>query len=166
MNKTTAAKTLLTVAPLLEQFCEALKKANHANAIRSFNGTIDTLALCDKIIEQTLRADSLHNLKIKIQRLIDSLPRRESQVLHSHFLDQQTTTKTAEDLNVTQRTVFRRLKTAVDDFAQKLDTIAINSFTFDELLRRNRWISAEYKRQQQLANHRSGVFGTDNGCAL
>ena len=147
MEKIPITKTILAVIPQIDKQCEVIEKTNHARAVFSFNSLWNTEDLMERIINQAYRCQHLHNLKIKVVKLLDKMPRKLGEVLELHFIQGKTPTQIAHLAGKTERTVFRQINQATELFANKLEEIGITAITFRQLLQQNSWIRAEYERQ-------------------
>ena len=141
MNIHAAAKTLLTVAPKLEIYAQALERRNLFRASHSYSSLRDPDELCQLIIDQTYRIHYLRDLSRKIATLLTCFPAQYSKIIKMYFFKKLTTSEIAKKLKVATRTVFRHVNEAASHFAFRLDRLGINSFTFKRLLEQNPWIA-------------------------
>ena len=146
MNALLAAKTLITITPSIDRYCEILEKTNTVRATHSYSSLLDTEVLCQKIIDQTYRVNYLRRLRQSIDSLINSMPEKYETVLKLYYCNKNTTLIIANHLRISERTVFRLVNEATQYFADRLDKLSINTFTFKTLLEQNKWIQSEYEK--------------------
>ena len=139
------AKTILTILPQIDKYCETVAKVNHARAINSFNSPLqDTYKLMELIIDKTYKAQILHNLKIKAQRQLEIAPKNIQRAIKLSFLDGKKIAEIAKELGITERTVFRQIDKGLDWFTQVLDNVIAPSM-FQRLICDYKWIRSIYE---------------------
>jgi len=77
--------------------------------------------------------------------LVSSLDGRHSQIIRFYFWNKYTTNKTAEKLNVSTRTIFRKTNESLDAFADGLDSVGINTYTFNDMIKNHSWVQGVYQ---------------------
>jgi hypothetical protein len=147
MEKVPFAKTLLTILPHIDRYCDSTHKVNHIDALNSFYGLSDTYSLMQRIIEKTYRAERLYNLKIKTVKYLDTMPGNRGTVLKLLYIKKLRPCQVAKDLGLCERTVFRIVKIGINDLAENLEKIGVNEVIFRQLIMQNTWIRTEYEKQ-------------------
>lgn len=149
-QKKIVARTLLTLLPQMNDFVDHISKKSNSLVSASFHSTMNAKVIYERILDNIVRKDKIVDLRKRVRSLIKSLPRKFALILWEHYMKKQSFTQIAEVQNVTTRTIERRVAKAVELFAQNLDSICINNFTFGSLVREFRWIKAELASQMQL----------------
>jgi len=147
MNKICAAKTILAILPQIDHYCQSVQKANYVRAVNSFYNLSDTPTLMNRIIDAAYNTQQLHNLKVKVLQFLNTTPTTMARVTELLFLKALSVAQVAEELKVTQRTVFRLQKQGPEHLANNFEKLGITPQILRGLFEQNRWIRAEYQRQ-------------------
>jgi DNA-directed RNA polymerase specialized sigma subunit len=147
MNKVAVAKTILTVMPLVDKFCESCRKVSYQRAYDSQFGFEDAERVCERIIRDVGRADEMHNLKVRVMDYLENMPKGAGALLRFYFIEELSTAQIANKINKSQRTVFRHIDRAINQMAEDLDKIGINYFTFKQLITTNVWVRNVFVRK-------------------
>ena len=143
----TIAKTILAIVPRLDEIRRLIFEKNNALAVNSMNNMYDTYGTAERILDNIDRADELHNLKIRVIEYVETMPEKLRRVTVLRFFKNQTAEQVAARIKTSARTVFRLQEQAIMLFAQNLGKIGIDFLKFKCLLKRNKWIGAEFERQ-------------------
>ena len=129
------SKTLLSVYRYLERIAGAIDKIILKSGINSLNICgqnfyhNNTRAITQKIIELSERKVTLINLKILVEKYLDGVKSKELMERH----------------NISMRTVFRKLDTALKSFASCLIKKGYNNFYLTTMLKNEEWILNVYR---------------------
>jgi len=137
--------TLLHIQKYLDDFIKSMDQEIHQRALRSFHQT--TMPVVEKIIDIMAQKNYLLRIKQDITRLVQELEPRLREPMVSYFLQSIPATQIARNLGFADRSVYRILREGAKKIAPRLESIGINTFTFNKLIGRYKWIGAEYKRQ-------------------
>ena len=146
------AKTLLAILPRIDEYCESIKKVNLARAIGSRHSEDNTLALMERIIDSTFQADRMRNLKIKIMRQLDAMPKRQGNAVKLYYLKGKEIPQIAAEFGVTERSAWRHVGDGVGRLTKSLDSMNVDSSTFTQLISQHKWIRMEFDRQISAVN--------------
>ena len=127
------AKAILEAIPKLDDYCDDLSRKNYKMAIRSFCTDIGTLALMDEIIEKTYLVQQFHNLKVKVLKLLDTVPEKFVKLRNLFIAQNLPKTKMAEIAGVDVRTIHRRVNSFFLWFASHLDDQFLRDINFHRL---------------------------------
>ena len=103
--------------------------------LASFDSLMNADAIIDRVINQMERKDKLTILKNRIEKLVENMPKRLTQVIRFYFFKGHTTERIAKKLNVTPRTIFRDIEKGLNFFAQNMSEYGINELTLKEIIR-------------------------------
>lgn len=85
MNKTAITKTLFTIWPSLDDYETMLAERVHNHALCSCNTPLLTNRIIDKIIELNVKQQTIHNLALRLNRVIEKLPADTQAILRSYY---------------------------------------------------------------------------------
>ena len=117
------SETIVKIYRLLSKKCEAIDKfiANHATYFGPTTAEYGAVDVCNNIIELMTRKNQLINLKIIVDKAINSLCEADKQVL---FLKMHYSISMAEIcgiLEMKERTAFRRIEKAFYNLTEALN---------------------------------------------
>jgi DNA-directed RNA polymerase specialized sigma subunit len=151
-NERAIAKTLLVLWPQMSGYCTMLEQKIHKTALGSFGSPNSTRQIMEKIINITAQKDIINNLQKELTHAISKFPPDTQQLLTNFFYNKQ---KTANDIsaemNLSRRSFYRRLDSAVDKLARGLKHMGINAFTWSNLTDNHAWIREAFNYQVQPA---------------
>ena len=148
MQKITLAKTVLAILPQIDKYCEYVAKTNHLYALQSFYlEHQDTEKYMQRIIDRSHKSQTLRNLKVRVERLLNTAVPETKKVLELSFIKGKKIALVAKGLDKSERTVFRVMEKAIEWFADGLPSIGVNSRSFQELLEDYTWIRTEFENQ-------------------
>lgn len=153
MNENAITKTLLTIWPGLTDYETMLAERAHNHALCSCNTPLLTNRIIDKIIDLNVKQQTIHNLLLRLNRVIDKLPADTQAVIRSYYRNYSIATNIptqAKQLGIAERTFYRHLDRATTYIAHRLDDIGINFFTWQDLLHKHPWIKDTFTRQCPL----------------
>lgn len=148
-EKIIVARTLLATLGRMDDYIEHTTKKVDLTVIASASTTMSAEAICEKVINNLLKKDKIVDLRLRVRKLIRSLSGEHSHLLHSHYVEGKTVSAIAADKKVTERTAFRHLNKAQEEFSRGLGSIGINNFTFGDLVREYRWLREELSQQMR-----------------
>ena len=150
MNQIAITKTLLTIWPGLDDYATMLGERAHNHALCSCNTPFLTNRIIDKIIELNVKQQTIRNLGLRLNRVIEKLPTETQAVMRSYYRTYGICTDIpaqAQRLGIAERTFYRHLDRATAYVARHLPTIGINFFTWQDLLHQHPWIRETFMRQ-------------------
>lgn len=153
MNENAITKTLFTIWPGLAEYEAMLAERAHNHALCSCNTPLLTNRIIDKIIELNVKQQTIHNLSLRLNRVIDKLPADTQSVLRSYYRSYGLATnipQQAKRLGIAERTFYRHLDRATMHIARRLDDLGINFFTWQDLLHQHPWIKDTFMHQCPL----------------
>ena len=153
MNENAITKTLLTIWPGLTDYEAMLAERAHNHALCSCNTPLLTNRIIDKIIDLNVKQQTIHNLALRLNRVIEKLPDDTQAVLRSYYRTFGNNTNInvqAKTLGIAERTFYRHLDRATETISRRLDDIGINFFTWQDLLHQHPWIKETFMRQCPL----------------
>ncbi len=145
------SKTLLSVYRYLERIAGAIDKIILKSGINSLNICgqnfyhNNTRAITQKIIELSERKVTLINLKILVDETLKSINQEYAEFLIEKYLDGVKSKELMERHNISMRTVFRKLDTALKSFASCLIKKGYNNFYLTTMLKNEEWILNVYR---------------------
>ena len=141
VQKVVMARTLLSMWPEIDKQVSRLHNKVYNTAILSAeNHKMICHQIVDKIIDTLVLKEILLDVKDKVENLVASLPTKYRQVVRSYFLHRLSSGEIKEELLVTERTVHRIINDGVEQFARGMLHEGINTFTFNDLVRRSAWV--------------------------
>ena len=150
MNETAITKTLLTIWPGLGDYEKMLAERAHTHALCSCNTPFFTTRIIDKIIDLNVKQQTIHNLDLRLNRVIAKLPAATQAVLRSYYRPYGVAGNIptqAKRLGLAERTFYRHLDRATVFVGRHLNQIGINFFTWQDLLHQHTWIKETFTRQ-------------------
>ncbi len=152
MNENAITKTLLSIWPGLTEYETMLAERAHNHALCSCNTPLLTNRIIDKIIDLNVKQQTIHNLALRLNRVIDKLPTDTQAVIRSYYRNYGIAANIpaqAKQLGIAERTFYRHLDRATAHLSRRLDDIGINFFTWQDLLHQHPWIKDSFMRQCQ-----------------
>ena len=152
MNENAITKTLLSIWPGLTEYETMLAERAHNHALCSCNTPLLTNRIIDKIIDLNVKQQTIHNLALRLNRVIDKLPTDTQAVIRSYYRNYGIAANIpaqAKQLGIAERTFYRHLDRAATHVAHRLEDIGINFFTWQDLLHQHPWIKDSFMRQCQ-----------------
>ena len=127
-----------------------LAERAHNHALCSCNTPFLTNRIIDKIIDLNVKQQTIHNLSVRLNRVIEKLPPLTQEILHRYYRTDGPATNilaVSKQLNIAERTFYRHLDRATDYVARHLHTLGINFFTWQDLLHQHDWIKETFTHQ-------------------
>lgn len=152
-------KTLLSLYRHLGAISNSIDNLIKRIGINSaFNHSVYNSAYVDsnKIIELTERKIKIINLKVLIEKALDSLKVNDLTILSLYYIDGVNYKKILESLGITERTFFRRKEMAIARFSDKLNSLGYDATKLNEYLQNENWIKNTY---YQVINSTAKGFG-------
>ena len=141
------AKTLLSLYRHLHTMANSIDNLIKRIGINSaFNHSVynSTIKDSNKIIELTERKIKIINLKVIIEKGLNSLKEKDLKILVLAYVDGLNYKKIIELLGITERTYFRRKEVAIANFAENLCSFGFDAKKFSNYLKNENWIKNTY----------------------
>lgn len=157
------SKTLLTCYCCLEKISDAIDHLVYLNSINSSKMNTDAFSCVNKILELTERKKSIINLKVITENALSQIEPMNARILILRYFDKVKTENCAKILNLSKRTYFRKLKSAIDSFSCKLNSLGYTTQKINSLTKNEIWINDLYNSiyKQELSktlNHKNDVI--------
>lgn len=152
MKENLWSKTLLGVYNYLETVADAIDKITLKTALGSFYFSKQTyeknnvLTISNRIIDLSQRKITLINLKVLVEDILFSLPKKDSLILIARYINRQKISDIAEKISLCRRSIFRKLKSAEEKFLYELNKRGYDSFRLNNTLKDEHWILNYYNR--------------------
>lgn len=146
------AKTILMVYRYLDRIADAIDRLIERRALNSFyvgvlgNNDNSIYSVADYIINLSERKIKLINLKILIDMALEDCPILSSQILIEKFMDNEKSFDIAKRHNLSERTYFRRLNEALDNFSSSLCKLGFCENKLLDYISSEKWIMEVYNR--------------------
>lgn len=117
------SETLIKIYRLLKKKCDAIDKFinNHALYFGPCTVEYGSLDVCNNIIDLMTRKNQLINLKIIIDKAMSSLSEKDKKILYIKMNYNLQMSEICGILELKERTAFRRLEKAFENFAEALN---------------------------------------------
>ena len=117
------SETLIKVYRLLRKKCDAIDKfiQNHALYFGPCTAEYGSLDVCNNIIELMTRKNQLINLKIILDKAINSLSDKDKKVLYIKMNYNLQMAEICGILDLKERTAFRHIEKAFENLAEALN---------------------------------------------
>lgn len=153
MKENCWTKTLLGTYRYLENIAGAIDKIVMKTALNSFHfcreENNNVYNISNKIIDLADRKVTLINLKIIIDNVLMEIPESDAKLLIERYFENVKCRVMAEKLNVSMRTLFRKLTSAENNFTKKLVANGYTDARLNSFLKKEKWILNFY---DQVAN--------------
>ena len=146
------AKTILMVYRYLDRIADAIDRLIERRALNSFyvgvlgNNDNSIYSVADYIINLSERKIKLINLKILIDMALEDCPILAGQILIEKFMDNEKSFDIAKRHNLSERTYFRRLNEALDNFSASLSKLGFCENKLIDYISSEKWIMEVYNR--------------------
>lgn len=146
------AKTTLMVYRYLDRIADAIDRLIERRALNSFyvgafgNNDNSILSVADYIINLSERKVKLINLKILIDLALENCPILFAQILIERFMDNEKGSEIAKKHNLSERTYFRRLNDALDNYSSALSKLGFPENKLLDYISSEKWIMEVYNR--------------------
>jgi len=130
------ARIMLEVWHALAWKARRLERLNYNAIMLSHHHIGSSERIVDKIIEHLAIINSLKNIIGKIEQLTSDMTNNQhGEILRLFFCNKLTYAKLAVQLGLSERTVYRRMPVAIDEFQARFAETGINTFTINMLRR-------------------------------
>ena len=140
MEQKSWAKTLLTIYNCLENITSAIDNLVLSQGINSGRNNLTTMESAQKIINLIQRKKMLINLKVLTEKIVASVDQLSARILILKYFDRVKPEVIYNILNISRRTYFRKLNTALENFGNKLKSEGYSSNVLKERLKNESWI--------------------------
>ena len=170
MNLKTWSKTILTVQKYLERVCNSIDGCIEKRVNASAFVTSKTLAensseaIANWIIEMSQRKVNLINLNVICMNALKGIDKTLAKILALKHFDNMPFNEIYQLLNISERTYFRKLNSAYQNFERWLIENGYSSEYFQSLLEKEGWIfEIYYENERQLLNtNKEIIFNLNN----
>lgn len=145
-------KTILSVYRYLERIAGAIDKIILQSGLGCQNVSTqnyflnNTYAVSQKIIDLSERKVTLINLKILIEDTLREIPKKDAEILILRFFDGKKVKDLCELKNLSMRTAFRKIDSAVLSFTSALTRKGYDTCKLENMLESEAWIKNVYIR--------------------
>lgn len=146
------AKTVLMVQRYLERICDAIDRLVERKALNSFyvgvqgNNENSISSVADYIINLSERKIKLINLKLLTDFALENCPLLSAQILIERYMDNEKSADIAKRHNLAERTYFRRLTEALENFSFTLAKLGFSENRLLDYISTEKWIMEVYNR--------------------
>jgi DNA-directed RNA polymerase specialized sigma subunit len=146
------SKTLICAYPYLERLSSAIDCKINTLCLKSndihFMPSIakDTYDLANTILTLTDRKFNLINLKVLVDSVLNSLPKSISKILILKFIDGVTNRDIASLMNLSIRTVCRKINSSLNSFSYELKRENYTQQKIEEMIKDEKWIQVLYNK--------------------
>ena len=148
------SEALVRIYRMLNKKCEAIDKfiQNHAFYFGPCTADYGSLDVCNNIIELMTRKNQLINLKIIIDKAIETLSEKDKKILFVKLHYNLQMNEICEILELKQRTAFRRIERAFENLTEALNSSKY-ARKLDLIMHEEDWIQdiKEDVRERRLA---------------
>ena len=120
-------------------------KACYSAYYDEYNAYNNVTSIVEFIIEMSERKKNLINLKLIIEKALKEIDSKYSRILILRFIDGKKFCELSEILNITMRTLFRRINLALKSFTLALMRLGYNSKKLYSLFCVENWIMDIYQ---------------------
>lgn len=139
------SKTLLLSYRHLEPLCGAIDKIIKSTGLLSGNMYENAYSTLQNIIDLSERKVTLINLKILIESTLSQIGDKKACILIERFIDGRKIRELKERCNISMRTVYRRIDSALSLFSTKLFVKGYNDKKIELMVKNEHWICDIYK---------------------
>ncbi len=146
------AKTILSVYRYLERISGAIDKIVLQCGLNCQNVSVqnyilnNTYSVSQKIIDLSERKVTLINLKVLIEDTLTEISKKDAEILILRFFDGQKVKDICALKNLSMRTAFRKIESAVTAFSSRLVMKGYTSSKFENILKNEGWINNVFIR--------------------
>ncbi|MBO4412558.1 MAG: DUF1492 domain-containing protein [Clostridia bacterium] len=150
MNTKTWAKTVLTVQKYLDRVCASIDECISKKSTAAFNVNTkniyknDCFCVANYMIDLIDRKKSLINLRVICNNALKSIDRLSAKILVLKFIDRMPSATIAKLLNLSERTYFRKLNAAYENFEDYLIQNGFDAEYFENSYVNEGWIMDVY----------------------
>ncbi len=146
------AKTLLSVYRYLERIAGAIDKIilrsglNSANIVGQNYFYNNVFTISQKLIDLSERKVTLINLKVLIEQTLAEMDEKDALILIDKFVDGVKTKDLVERHKLSTRTVFRKIDSALKNFAWHLCLKGYGAAALEKMLANENWLNNVHLR--------------------
>lgn len=144
IEQTNWSKTLLNTYSYLETICGAIDKCVVNCGVSSGCSSNSTILIANKMISLIERKKFLINLKILIDNVLRNIASSDARILTIKYIDKVKSEVASQVLGLSNRTYFRKINVAVNNFALELKKQGYTSSVLKEFLSKEGWIIEIY----------------------
>lgn len=139
------SKALLNSYSYLETICGAIDKTVLNYGIGSMN-TTETMEIANRILSLISRKKFLINTKVLVDNVLRNISNDSARILTIKFVDKVKSDIASQVLNLSARTYFRKINSAVLEFATELKKQKFDHATLSEMYKAEGWILEIYNQ--------------------
>lgn len=167
MKQKVWAKTLLTIYNCLETIASAIDNLVITQSVSSGRNNLTTLENAEKVINLIQRKKLLVNLKVLIDNSLSKLDKNCARILIMKYVDKLKPELAMQILELSRRTYFRRIDSAVDSFATELSNLGYDESVLESMLKKEHWIKEFYNSfLKQSSQNLQGQEDNENDSVL
>lgn len=111
-----------------------------------YNSSNTTLSQAEKIIDLEERKNSIINIYLMLQNILNTTQIEEREFLTKKFLNKYSIEELAEEYNISARTVYRRTEKIIDDLCKKCLKNNWSQKFIESQIKGEGWLIEKYKR--------------------
>ena len=134
------SRALLVAYGHFETICGAIDKTVFNCSVKSGNSYCSAEFIANKIISLICRKKYLINLKVLVDKALSKTKKQFAKVLILKFVDQVDSTLASKMLNISTRTYFRQINSALEDFFKSLKSLGFTTSKIFDLISEENWI--------------------------
>lgn len=152
MRNYNLARTILSSYNHLERLAGSIDKMIDASAIGSFYVSASTFqkfgveAVTNRIIELSARKVTLINLKILIEDALSVCKPIHADLISQKYFERKGSKEIVATLNMAERTYFRKLCSAMNEFMANLERLGYNEKAIFDLIKDEKWLMRMYEQ--------------------
>ncbi len=152
MKEKSWAKTLLSIYNCLENISNAIDGMVLYQGISSGQNHLTVMENAQRIIGYTERKKLFINTKVLIEDIVSKLDDNVSRILILKYFDKLKSETCANVLNLSRRTYFRKLDSALESFGKALNVRGFSSEKLLKVYEKERWIVEQFENNEKQSN--------------
>ena len=164
MNTKTWAKTILNVQKYLDRVCAAIDECVNKKSTASFNVNSkniyknDCFYVSNYMLDLIDRKKGLINLRVICNDALKNMDSISAKILVLKFIDRMPSLTIAKLLKLSERTYFRKLNVAYDNFENYLTNNGFNAEYFECNYKNEGWIIEVYDEIEKQTERADNVI--------
>lgn len=152
------AKTIINVYKYLEKITGAIDKIFETRAIGGsnmsggLNGRNSVINLTNTLINLIDRKITLINLKVLTEDVLCAMDNYSARILIQKYCDGRSSEQIAKLFNISRRTYFRKLNTALVSFKKVMAQFGYDEKKLKSTLKNEKWILDVYKKMKESSD--------------
>lgn len=129
-----------------------IKNLAYASANYTNNYNNNTLNLSEKILKMLDRKYDYCNLKVIIDETLKKLDENSRKILIMKYIDKMSLDEMSVILNVSRRTIDRRIITSINSFCIKLNQAGFDNAYFENIYYKDNYLKSKYEQMNAKSN--------------